>query len=102
MKRLIGITGAFLLIYVIVTAAMTPAGEATVPTDPDGAADENAAVYTAREENDRIVIESGGGVVLRTDTGVSGLPKIDRLRLEEGITLYSDKELKAFLEDYCS
>ena len=101
-KRLIGITGAFLLIYVIMTAAMTPAGEATLPADREVSADENTAMYTAREDNGRIVIESGGGVTLRTDTDVRGLPKIDRLRLEEGIELYSEKELKSFLEDYCS
>lgn len=102
MKRLIGITGAFLLIYVIAVSLASPAGEASAAGGTASVQSRNTPPYIARESEGRIVIESGGTPILRTDTQVAGLPKIDRLRLSEGIVLYSDKELKRFLEDYCS
>ena len=102
MKRLIGITGAFLLIYVIGISAMAPAGETASAGNIAGVYGEDRQVYTAREEDGRIVIRSGEELVYKTDTRVGELPKIDRMRLREGISLYSDKELKEFLEDYCS
>lgn len=102
MKRLIGITGAILLSYVIASSLLLPGAGGMIPTGADIAATEGAAMYTAREEDGRIVICRGNTALLRTDTQVASLPKIDRMRLREGIDLFSEEELKSFMEDYCS
>ena len=51
---------------------------------------------------DRVAVFSGGDLMLKTDTQVSSLPKADRKRLELGIQVDSEEELKALMQDYCS
>ena len=102
MKRLIGITGVILLTYTVLSATLAPAESRVSAADPQTAATENTAAFTAREADGRIVICVGNRELFRTDTEVSSLPKIDRLRLREGIDFYSAEELKQFIEDYCS
>ncbi len=102
MKKLIGITGVILMTYVIATSLIAQDGRGALSASADIAATESGALYTAREEDGRIVIYAGSTALLRTDTQVADLPKIDRMRLRDGIELFSDKELKHFMEDYCS
>lgn len=102
MKRLIGITGAILMTYVILTAVAAPSGNTALSASADIVTEEMSAEFTAREEDDRIVIYAGDDLVMKTDVRVSQLPKIDRMRLREGIDLFSEKELRRFMEDYCS
>lgn len=102
MKRLIGITGAVLLTYTVLSATLIPSERSASAAGRQTASVENTAMYTAREEDDRIVIYVGERFLIRTDTSVSSLPKIDRIRLRDGIEFNSDKELKRFMEDYCS
>lgn len=101
-KRLIAITGIVLIAFTIFSAtastSKTPLGESVgTHSDPD----ENA-IFTARDEDDRIAVYAGDRLLVKTDTRVSGLPKIDRMRLREGVIFYSEEELKQFIEDYCS
>ena len=102
MKMLIGATGAILMLYVFLTAAAVPAGESALAANVTAAHSAQKALYTAREEDGRIAIYQGERLVKRTRTQVSHLPKTDRLKLQNGIDLYSNKELKQFIEDYCS
>ena len=102
MKRLIGITGIILIAYTILSAVLLPAGESALTDNPRQQAAESGAMFTARESGDRIAIYAGENLIARTDTSVSSLPNIDRIRLREGIEFDSEKELKQFLEDYCS
>ncbi|MBR1534018.1 MAG: hypothetical protein IJ639_06615 [Ruminococcus sp.] len=102
MKWLVGITGIILIGYTILSATLAPAGGGNFLTNANVALTERMPMYTAREEDDRIVIYAGSRLLARTDTRVSSLPKIDRIRLREGINFSSEKELKRFMEDYCS
>ena len=102
MKRLIGITGIILIAFTVFSALYMPAGQTASAADADVAEGDGGAVYSARSEDDRIVIYAGNTPLMRTDTRVSALPKIDRLRLSEGINFDSEEELKQFIEDYCS
>ncbi len=102
MKRLIAITGIVLITFTVFSATAstgkTPSDESVgAYADADG-----NARFTAREEDDRIAVYAGDRLLVKTETRVSGLPKIDRMRLREGIIFYSEEELKQFIEDYCS
>lgn len=98
MKKLLLITGAILIAYVILTAVMTPA----VATPAAVSAEKTESGYLIAESEGRIAVYRDGGLVLRTDTKLSDLPKSDAARLREGIEVNSMKELKRLLEDYCS
>jgi hypothetical protein len=101
MKKIVLLAGAAMMLYVIVSSSS--AGEMgsdqSKMTDADGL---HEVVYIVREENDRVVVYRDDSLFLTTDTPVSLLPKSDRTRLKNGIVLYSDKELKALIEDICS
>ena len=102
MKRLIGITGAFLIAFTFMSASLAQTGESVLAASADTAATDGAALFTAKEEDGRIAIYAGQLRVRQTQTLVDSLPKIDRMRLREGIGFNSEEELKRFLEDYCS
>ena len=97
MKKLFAFTGAILIACVIVSASISP--RPLPADDPGGGAD---SAFVMREEDGRVVVYRGGALYLRTDTRVAQLPKSDRVKLAEGITVYSEKELKRLVEDYCS
>ena len=91
--------GALMLAYVIMTSMSAANGissPAGAPTEASG------ALYLMRDVNDRVVVFRGGEVYISTDTQVSSLPKSDREKLEKGINIYSEKELKSLMEDICS
>jgi len=97
MKKLIAFFGVLMILYVLVTSLTeAPAGGGA----PDAASE--AQVYTVRAEDDRVVVYHGDSLWLRTDTPVSSLPKSDRQRLNKGIPLTDDRQLKCLLEDLCS
>ena len=100
MKKLILLIGAAMLLYVIVSSAA--AGGMRAVGDPSVAGNTDEVVYVVKEENDRVVVYRGEMLFLTTDTPVSLLPKSDRSRLQKGIVLYSDEELKKLIEDICS
>ena len=101
MKKIVLLIGAAMILYVIVTvlAAGGTGTEGGVLTGGEGA---HKVVYVVREKDDRVVVYRDDSLFLTTDTPVSLLPKSDRSRLEKGIVLYSDEELKTLIEDICS
>ena len=59
------------------------------------------ALYTVRETGGRIGIFDAGGVLVRTvNVPVNTLPRSDREQLSVGITIHSEEELKALIEDF--
>jgi len=101
-KKLIGVTGAFLLIYTAAVSLHQSASESPLTAAAASAQSVSTAAYTARAEDDRIAVYAGNSLLMKTDTRVSDLPKIDRIRLREGIGFDSEEELREFVEDYCS
>ena len=97
MKKLLAIAGTMMLLYVLISSLTEAAAPRTAPP-----AATEALVYVVKAEDDRVVVYYADSLYLRTDTPVSALPKSDRTRLNEGITLTSEKELRALLEDICS
>lgn len=60
-----------------------------------------AVMFTAREVNGRIGIFDASGALVRTLTvPVVTLPRADREQLAVGITIHSEEELKALIEDF--
>lgn len=99
MKKLLIITGAVLIAYVVLISVLTPApavpAAAAAPSAPD-------AEYVLCEDNGRVAVYRGDTLYLKTETRVDDLPRADRTRIRQGITVSSLKELKRLLEDYCS
>ena len=59
------------------------------------------ALYTVREIGGRIGIFDAGGALVRTvNVPVATLPRADREQLAVGITIHSEEELKALIEDF--
>ncbi len=100
MKKLLLITGAILIAYLIlITVAAPPAATPWVSaevrqSEPEG--------YLVTEYEGRVAVYRDGVLYRTTDTLLSSLPKADVRRLREGIKVNSEKELKRLLEDYCS
>ena len=60
-----------------------------------------AVMFTAREVNGRIGIFDASGALVRTlGVPVVTLPRADREQLAVGITIHSEEELKALIEDF--
>ena len=60
-----------------------------------------AILYTVREVNGRIGIFDQSGVLVRTlSVPVATLPRTDREQLAVGITICSEQELNALIEDF--
>lgn len=102
MKKLLTVTGAILIAYVVLSSVYVSSGEEAVAAKTAQPQTRPQQIYVVREENDRLVVYLDEQVYLRTDTRVSTLPRSDRLKLEHGIDVFSDEELKQLLEDYCS
>ena len=102
MKKLILITGAVLIVYLILVTII--AQPETAPSATTVTAQESTAEngYIIGISEGRVTVFKDGQTVIRTDTQLSDLPKSDRVKLEEGIHIDSLKELKERLEDYCS
>ena len=102
MKRLIAVTGIVLIAFTVFSATASTGEKSPGEIAGTRSGSDEAPMFTAREEDDRIAVYAGDRLLIKTDTRVSGLPKIDRIRLREGIAFSSEKELKQFMEDYCS
>lgn len=95
------------------TAPESTASESTAPEtecesnsikQPEAAAPETAAptaLYTVREIGGRIGIFNENGALVRTvNVPVATLPRTDRQQLAVGITIHSEEELQALIEDF--
>ena len=102
MKKLLLITGAVLAAYLILTAVISDGSNPPVAETAAYTETLHEGGYTVAEYDGRVALFHSGKPYLITDTPVASLPKADRVRLAEGIDVYSEKELKSILEDYCS
>ena len=102
MKKLLGITGAILAVYLLLTATVAPPVHAPEAAAYQAVKEADAGAWRIGEYEGTVTVFRGGEPVLRTDTRVSELPKSDRNRLAHGIDVYSQRELKKILEDLCS
>ena len=101
-KKLIMITGAILLIYLIVITAAAQPTENSSPQVTSAEADNAESGYRLGVSDGRVAVFRDGELYMRTDTQISSLPKADRKRLDEGINIDSVKELTELLQDFCS
>ena len=97
MKKLLAVTGAILAVYILASAAQYPRHAGNVQDAP-----ESGAPYTVREYRGYVAVFEAGDKPQITDTAVASLPRSDRSKLERGIEIYSEEELKTLLEDLCS
>lgn len=106
MKRLVGFTGAVLMICLAVGVFFAPpsSAESTIATKSEIVATSAAEVFIIKVEDNRIVVYKKGGSepYLVTDTSVSSLPKGDVVYLENGIEIEGKDALRKALQDYCS
>lgn len=102
MKKLLAITGAVLIAYVILTSVITQDASAPAAVSAHSAEEPTESGYTVTVYDGRVAVYQGDTLLRLTDTPVDSLPKADRVRLYDGITVNSDKELKTILEDFCS
>lgn len=102
MKKLLAITGAALIAYVILTSVMSGDSSAPAAVSAQSARETVAQSYTVAAYDGRVAVYLGDTLLRVTDTPVDSLPKADRVRLYDGIAVNSEKELKRMLEDLCS
>ena len=114
MKYLIGFTGCFLVLCLLVTASFSSSDRAGAEQTPIGSigTDENSFVLS-QNKNNRYILGVYEGKVAAFDSGsavpiyvssrrISDLPEQDRLMLEKGIIVSDQKKLTELIEDYCS
>lgn len=102
MKKLLAITGAVLIAYVILTSVINQDASAPAVFSAQSAESTADPGYTVTAYEGRVAVFRGDTLLRLTDTPVEALPKADRARLYDGIAVDSDKELKILLEDLCS
>ena len=101
-KKLLGITGAILAVYLLLTATVAPPASAPEAAAYQAVREADSGAWRIGEYEGTVTVFRVGEPILRTDTRVADLPKSDRSRLAKGIDVYSQKELKRILEDLCS
>ncbi len=67
---------------------------------PVSAAETKPEKFVALNREGRVVVFRGNELIMRTGIDVRTLPEADRLKLDEGITLYGEESLARMLEDY--
>ena len=98
MKKLILITGAILTAYLLLIYFATPFAAPSY----EAAAQPYLPAYTVAESDGRVAVFKDGEIFMTTDTPVSSLPKSDINRLQKGIPVPDQRELKKLLQDLCS
>lgn len=112
MKKLIAVTAVILLgcLFIGAFSATQDVKNDTKQTgiynekETAGQTAEVNQVYVIKAENGRLTVYKKGEAkpYMQTDTYIKVLPKGDILRLEKGIEVTGDENLKRYLEDYCS
>lgn len=102
MKKLILITGAVLIAYLLLVTVVSQEAQAPATAGVQTQRAQNEKEYRIGVADGRVAVFRDGDLYMKTDTALSSLPKSDRNRLEQGIYIDSVKELKERLQDYCS
>lgn len=112
MKKLIAVTavilfGCFFIGSFSATQDVKKGTEQTIIYNENETADQSdefKQVYIIKAENGRLAVYRKGDAkpYMQTDTFVKALPKGDIMRLEKGIEVTGEENLKRYLEDYCS
>lgn len=118
MKKLIGLTGSFVIFCLILNSVLLPSlpqvkaeKQISVPNTVSNTKPESKAppkiietTYILKNYNGKIAVyESSSEKPIKiTDTDISKLPKEDQAQLKLGIKAKSKSELNRLLEDYCS
>ena len=112
MKRLVAITGIILFACLFVSATAAPQATAeeaiysTVYNEKEAtqAQSDDEKVYILKAEKGKLVVYVKGESTpyIETDRIISSLPRGDILRLERGIEVAGEENLKKSIEDYCS
>ncbi len=104
MKKLIliAVTGVILISCVIIGAAATGSAVESGASVSETAEEEKEFVITS--EHGRLVVYRSGEnePFLTTDTFTSSLPRADKRKIDEGIEVKGEENLRRALEDYCS
>lgn len=101
-KKLIVISGIVVMAYLALNLIVSPQADAPVAASASAQATQAENGFRIGAADDRVAVFRDGELYLKTETLLSSLPKSDRIRLEEGISVSSVKELKELLQDYCS
>lgn len=117
MKGLIGFTGCFLFVCIIITSVIIPslphAGaiekninvdtESVVQNDDKTSKDLDEK-FTIKEYNGKVAVFENDSEKpsFVSDVSVNNLPKADQSALKKGIEVNSKRALNRLVEDYCS
>lgn len=107
LKRLVGITGAIVMICLMINVFFAPVSSAENTSSQSMASIEQTdaeEVFIIKAENNRIVVYKKGEdkPYMLTDTPANNLPKGDIVYLEKGIEIIGREKLRKALEDFCS
>ncbi len=102
MKKLIIITGAFLIICVIISAFFD---NSAMGYEQQSASEQTQALgaeFTVKTANGKICVYQDDSLLYRTNTAVNTLPKKDQKDLLYGIQADTLEDVEQILMEYCS
>lgn len=110
MKKLVLFTGitVYLLFAVSSFIAVATENRASVvhpakPSENILAQEKALPIYYVKNIDGKIcVLDANNNVKIKTDTLVSLLPQNDKIKLNQGIKVEGDENLRTLLEDFCS
>ena len=116
MKKMIAVTGCFVIFCLVINSILIPSlpsvnAENTPPTTQTSYIEESSEAlskseefYILKEYNGKIAVYSSNSDKPReiTNASTAKLPKNDQEALKDGIKAESKKELNRLLEDFCS
>lgn len=105
MKRLILITGIILISCVLIQSfAQIPQAPSPAPAVSESTQVSAPKRFVLKSVEGRLAVfrKGEGQPIFTTDTLTAMLPRQDRLRLEQGVEVEGEPELRKTLEDYCS
>lgn len=116
MKKLVTVTGCFMLLCIVITSVILPSmprtnamennidADANSVVQDNSSADEEEKVFIIKEYNGKVAVFEGQNEnpLFVSDVFVSNLPEADKELLESGIEVKTEKQLNRLIEDYCS
>lgn len=116
MKKLITVTGCFVIFCLIINSVLLPSlpnvNAESTPTPPQSSYEPEPPQSSSQTEQFYILKEYEGKIAVFssdsdkpikiTNASVSKLPQSDQQNLKAGIQVQNQKELNRLLEDFCS